>query len=253
MQSGKILCILQARMSSTRLPGKILKEIKDKPLIAYEIDRIKKSKKIDKIVIATSYDATNDILEDFCKKYNIDCFRGEENDVLKRFFDCSNKYDDYDIIVRLTWDCPLIDPDILDETIKKFLKADVEYWSNSEPPTFPDWLDAEIFTRTALEITNEKSVLLSEREHVTPYMKKHFKKINYAFDIDFSWYRLTVDEKEDLELIEKLIINIWSDSWFLDYIKYIQDNWLEEINNKFERNEWFKKSLEQDKKYHPAL
>ena len=123
MTDKKMLCILQARMLSTRLPGKILKEIKGKPLIAYEIDRIKHSKKIDKIVLATSDDKSNDILEDFCRAYNIDCFRGDENDVLKRFRDCSIMYPNSEYIVRLTGDCPLIDPEVIDATIENFLTA----------------------------------------------------------------------------------------------------------------------------------
>jgi spore coat polysaccharide biosynthesis protein SpsF len=109
------------------LPGKILKEIKGKTLIEYEIDRIKKSKYIDKIVVATSIDKSNDALEDLCGKIKIDCFRGEENDVLKRYYDCSQKYNDFEYIVRVTGDCPLIDTDILDNTIEKFLEANVDY------------------------------------------------------------------------------------------------------------------------------
>jgi len=249
MKNNKILCILQARMWSTRLPGKILKKIKKKTLIEYEIDRIKRSKYIDKIVIATSKNQSDDILEILCKKININCYRWEEEDVLKRFFDCSNKYNDYNIIVRLTWDCPLIDPEIINKTIEKFLKSWVDYCSNIEPETFPDWLDVEVFTKKSLENAYLNAKLPSEREHVTPFIRKHSSKTNYANPINYSNFRLTVDEKEDFDLIKTLIEKVWPDKWYLDYINHTKQFWLDKINNKFKRNEGFQKSSNEDKKF----
>ncbi len=244
---NKILCIIQARMSSTRLPWKVMMNINDVPLLKYELNRVKKSKKIHKIVIATSNWKNDDTIESFCNDNNIDCFRWDLNNVLKRYYDCSIIYNDYDIIVRITGDCPLIDEKIIDETIELFEKSDVDYCSNCEFPTFPDWLDLEVFTKKSLEIAYKKAVLNSEKEHVTPYIRKHFKKISYCLEKeDYSDYRFTVDEQKDFELVKILINNVWSDKHFIEYIKYMKKNSVN-INNDIMRNEWFIKSINEDK------
>ena len=243
---NKILCILQARMSSTRLPWKVLKKINDKSLLEYEVERIKKSKLINKLVIATSNDISDDKIELFCKDNFIECFRWDLNNVLKRYYDCSKKYSDYNVIVRITWDCPLIDQKIIDKTINLFLKSNVDYCSNIEPETFPDGMDIEVFSRKALEEANNNSVLPSEKEHVTPYIRKHFKKINYALkNKNLSSYRFTVDEQKDFDLIKILIENIWPNKSYIEYIDYVNKNNLY-INSNIKRNEWVIKSINQD-------
>ena len=243
---NKILCILQARMSSTRLPWKVLKEINSKPLLEYEIERIKKSKLIDKLVIATSSDFSDNEIELFCKNNLLECFRWDLNDVLKRYHDCSIKYSGYNIIVRITWDCPLIDENIIDQTIELFLKSNVSYCSNIEPETFPDGMDVEVFSKKALDEAYNNSILPSEREHVTPYIRKHLKKINYALkDKDLSSYRLTVDEQKDFDLTKLLIENVWPNKSYTKYIDYINKNNIN-INSDIKRNEWIIKSISQD-------
>ncbi len=244
---NKILCIIQARMSSVRLPWKVMMEVNWIPLLKYELDRVKKSKKIDKIVIATSNWEEDDKIANFCIENNIDCFRWDLNNVLKRYYDCSVKYHDYYKIVRITWDCPLIDEKIIDKTIELFEQSDVDYCSNCEFPTFPDWLDLEVFTKKSLEIAYNNAWLNSEKEHVTPYIRKHFKKISYCLkQEDYSDYRLTVDEQKDFELVKILINNIWSNNDFRDYINYIKKNNVS-INAHITRNEWFAKSINEDK------
>ncbi len=243
---NNILCILQARMSSTRLPGKVLMEINNKSLLWYEINRIKKSKLITKVVIATSKTKEDDQIENFCKNNEVDCFRWDLLDVLKRYYDCAMIYDSYNIVVRITGDCPLIDENVIDKTIELFLSSDIDYCSNTDVPTFPDWLDVEVFTLKSLKEANNNAILPSEREHVTPYIRKHYKKINYALEkFDYSSYRFTVDEQKDFELVRLLIQNVWPENWYRDYIKYINENWIN-INNDFIRNEWSLKSLKED-------
>lgn len=240
------LCILQARMGSTRLPGKVLMEINWIPMLKYEIERIKKAKNVDKIVIATSSNEKDNLIESFCLKNWIECFRWNQDDVLDRYYQCSLKYAQFEHIIRITWDCPLIDPQIIDEVINLFLNSWVDYCSNVEPETFPDWIDIEIFKANILQIAAKKAMLPSEREHVTPYIRKHFKKINFALETEnYSSYRLTVDEKEDFELVKILIDKLWSDKSYRDYIKYI-DNLSLNLNNHIIRNEWYNKSLIED-------
>lgn len=246
---NKILCILQARMSSTRLPGKVLMKINALPLLQYELDRLKKSKLITNIVVATSTQDEDDEIEYFCSQNRVDCFRWELSDVLKRYYDCASKYKDFNTIVRVTWDCPLIDSDIIDETINLFLSSNVDYCSNTDMPTFPDGLDIEVFSRDALEKANLHAILPSEREHVTPYIKKHFRKINYALEQeDYSSYRFTVDEIRDFELISLLIQELWSNQKYIDYVEYIDRAWIN-INNNIIRNEWSIKSQQEDFKF----
>jgi len=151
-----IIAIIQARMGSTRLPGKVLMEVNDRPLLAYQLDRISKSKKLDKVVIATSVLEKDDAIESFCVDYGIDYYRGSENDVMSRYYDCAKKYNS-DIVVRMTADCPLIDPKIIDKVVQKFEDDNVDYCGNTVPPEtsrFPDGSDIEVFSMKALEQAN---------------------------------------------------------------------------------------------------
>lgn len=246
---NKVLCILQARMSSTRLPWKVLMKINNIPLLQYEIQRLKKSLFIDKLIIATSDSVDDDVIESFCKSYWIACFRWDLNNVLKRYYDCSCVYNEYDTLVRVTWDCPLIEAKIIDETINLYFESGVDYCTNAECATFPDWLDVEVFSKHALTEAYQQAVLPSEKEHVTPYIRKHFKKINYCLKKeDYSSYRFTVDEEADFALIKLLIEQVWSDNSFKDYIDFVEQNWIT-INSHIWRNEWAIKSYSADKAF----
>lgn len=239
-------------MGSTRLPNKVLKEIAGQPLLWYVVNRVKLAKKVDKVVVATSGSVADDAIEWFCREFDVDCFRGSENDVLDRYFQCSLKYPEYQNIVRITGDCPLIDPAIIDRIIEKFTSGQFDYVSNVLKPTFPDGLDAEIFTRETLETVNRRAKLPSEREHVTTYIifgSNNFKKRNLEADNDYSNYRLTVDNIEDFEVVEFLIKSSRPDSGYLEYISLLDKN--PEIKNKnsyIKRNEGLAKSLENDPK-----
>jgi|SRR3989344_3228689 len=246
----KILCIIQARSSSTRLPGKVLREIKGKPMLWYVVDRLKKTKAIDKIVVATSDHKDDDVIEKYCQNEKIDCFRGSLEDVLSRYVNCAKKYSGYDTIIRITADCPLIDPKVVDLLIKTFSREKVDYASNVLKETYPDGIDAEIFTRESILISDKEAKLGSEREHVTLYIRNNpkFKKINIENKTDMSKYRLTVDNPEDFEVISFLIENYGYELAFGEYCKHLEEH--PEImakNAKIERNLGLRKSLKKDK------
>jgi len=201
-----ILAIVQARMKSTRLPGKVLKMVNGKPLIEILLYRLSQSKKIDKIVIATSENKENDILTEIVEKLGFDVFRGSEENVLDRYYQAARRYSP-EAVVRITGDCPIIDPQLVDEVIGLYQKNNVDYVSNTEPPTYPDGLDTEVFSFTALETAYNKAEKYFEREHVTPFIRtnRQFKRANYVNETDFSGERWTVDDPEDFEVINNII------------------------------------------------
>ena len=174
-------CIIQARVGSKRLPKKILKNLDKKyNVLEYVINQLKFSKKIEKIIIATTLSKQDKIIVNFAKNYNYEYFRGSENDVLDRFYQCAKKFN-LDVIVRITSDCPLIDPKIVDQVIKKFMSTNNDYVTNTFPRTFPKGLDVEIFDFTVLTHMWKNAILPSEREHVTQFLynNKHFKIGNF--------------------------------------------------------------------------
>ena len=201
-----ILAIVQARMSSTRLPGKILKDVNGKQLIEILLHRVSQSKKIDKIILATSENPENDGLADFVEQLGYEVFRGSEDDVLGRYYQAA-KFHHPDSVVRITGDCPLIDPQLVDNVIELFEQHEVDYASNTEPPTFPDGLDTEIFSFKALEYAFKLAEKPSEREHVTPFIRTNakFRRINFSNETDLSEERWTVDDPEDFEVIENVV------------------------------------------------
>lgn len=254
----KILAIIQARMESTRFPGKMMADLLGKPVICHVIDRVKKSKLIDEVVLATSIDENNNVLEVEAKKMRIHVFRGSENDVLDRFYWAAKKCE-ATTIIRITGDCPLMDPKVIDKTINFFNIEKCDYVSNIDPPTFPDGMDVEVFSFNALEQAWKNAELKSEREHVTPYIRKNkdlFKIKNFENEQDLSEYRITLDEKEDLIAIRKILEKLNDETSYnlSDIIAILEsDQKITKINKKYERNEGYKKSLEEDKKLNNKL
>lgn len=248
-----ILAILQARITSTRLPGKVLKDIIGKPMLIHEVERIRNSKLIDKIVVATSCDKSDDILVKVCQKYNIDVFRGNLDNVLERYYYCAREYK-ADSIVRLTGDCPVIDWEIIDKVIQLHLKEHNDYTSNTVECTYPDGLDVEVMSYETLKKVYMNAKLPSELEHVTKYIYNHsnlFKIGCLKNETDLSKFRLTVDQSEDLEVI-KLIFEYFhnrKDKFLLnDVVGFLKNNQnIVEINSNILRNEGLIKSLERDK------
>ena len=206
-----ILAIIQARMGSTRLPGKVLMKVNGRPLLAYQLDRISKSKKLDKVIVATSTLERDNAIENFCKDYGVDCYRGSENDVMSRYYECCKQYNP-DTVVRMTADCPLIDPEIIDKVVQKFKDDNVDYCANTVPPEkskFPDGSDIEVFSMKALEMANTEVQDEHRREHVTFqfWQDLNYTSSQYIQNKDWSNYRITVDYPEDFEVV-RCILNV---------------------------------------------
>ena len=251
-----ILAIIQARVSSSRLPGKVLKPILGKPLLVYQIERVLQSRRIDQLVIATSTDPSDDDLENLCHQINIPCFRGSLNDVLDRFYQVAKSWQPQHV-VRLTGDCPLIDPEILDAVIEYyFTGGGYDYASNAIQPTFPDGLDVEIFRFSILEKAWKESILPSQREHVTPFIHQQperFRIGHYRNAEDLSHLRWTVDEPEDFELVTRIYEALYPvnpEFRMMDVLALLQQRPdLAAINQKYERNEGMKKSHNEDRRH----
>lgn len=247
-----ILAILQARLSSTRLPQKVLKPLLGRPMVLRQIERIQRSKKIDELVVATSDEASDDPLEMLFNENGVNCFRGSLDDVLDRYYQAAILWDP-EYIVRLTADCPLTDPNVIDDVISFYMNGDYDYVSNSVPPTFPDGLDIEIFKFSCLKQAWQEAQLSSEREHATPYIYNNpqkFKLGNYENTTDLSHLRWTVDEPEDFEFVEKIYKELYPfnpEFVMRDILKLLNKQpELLEINNMFARNEGYQKSLDED-------
>jgi glutamate-1-semialdehyde 2,1-aminomutase len=202
----KVIAIIQARMGSTRMPKKVMKELNGMPMIELLLKRLSKSKEINQIIIATSINNNNNVLKDYVRKIGYKCEEGSENDVLDRYYNVAIKYD-AEAIVRITGDCPLIDHDLVDLCIQTFKKENCDYLSNTIPPTYPDGLDVEVFTIESLKRAHSEAHLLYDREHVTPYIKESgkFKCLVIKNKLDLSNLRWTVDEPEDFEVINNVI------------------------------------------------
>lgn len=211
----KVIALVQARLGSVRLPEKVLRQIADKPLIELLLTRLSCSTEIDKIVVATSEEPLNNKLQLFVESLGFQCSRGSEKDVLKRFYE-SAKYFNADIVVRITGDCPLIDSRLVDQCIQGFKDANVDYFSNIDPTTFPDGLDVEVMSFIALERAHLEAVSSLDREHVTTYIRNtdSFLKSSIQYSQDLSNVRLTVDEPEDLNVVTKIFQHFLPDIFF---------------------------------------
>jgi len=219
--------IVQARMGSTRLPAKVMKEILGEPMLWRVIERLKAVASADVIVIATPQDPQSDPLVKLAQKAKVEVFRGSEEDVLERYYQAAEK-NKLDVVVRVTSDCPLIDPQVVDACLRYFLgHPPVDYVSNTMQRTFPRGMDTEVFSFKALEKAYQKALEPYEREHVTPYIAKHGKTLSYQQKENQSVYRLTVDTAEDFELIKKIFETLYpKDKNFTlaDIIKFLKQN-----------------------------
>jgi len=200
----KIIAIVQARIGSTRLPNKVMLPIEGKPMIELLLARLKQSKQIDQIIVATSKSPQNLPLVQLVNKLGYDVYEGSEDDVLDRYFQAAKLFQ-ADAVVRITGDCPLIDSGIVDNVISEFNNG-VDYVSNVSPPTYPDGLDVEVFSYNALKIAWENAINHSDREHVTPFIRNSdiFKNQNVSNSNNYSMERWTVDEPEDYEVIKSI-------------------------------------------------
>lgn len=249
----KVVAILQARCSSTRLPNKVLKTILGKPMLQHQIERIQHCKMIDQLVVATSKQTEDKGIVDLCRQLNINYFAGSLNNVLDRYYQAAVQYS-ADIIVRLTGDCPLTDADIIDKVIQTHKSSNNDYTSNIDPETFPDGLDVEVFNFSVLKNAWLEAKKPSELEHVTPYIRQRtdLKKGAVISSCNYSHYRWTVDEPKDLDFVTKIYEQLGNDEHYFDaneiYLLLKNHPELLSINQNIIRNEGLLTSLEKDQK-----
>ena len=245
-----VVALVQARMPSTRLPGKVLVDIAGRPMIWRVVDRVRQARQVAQVVVATSTQESDLPIEAFCHQGGIDCYRGELDDVLDRFYRAAARFD-ADVIARVTADCPLVDPDVIDRAVDIFLQGDYDFVSNVETPTYPDGLDVEVFSFETLEKTWRDARWESEREHVTTHMKVpgRFRTLNVVNDVDLSHLRWTVDGPQDLEFVRAVYERLDDRRFTMaDVLALLErEPELSAINSGFDRNEGLQKSLREDR------
>ena len=207
--------IVQARMASTRLPGKVLREVLGKPLLGYQLERLRRAGTVNRTVIATTTRGVDDAIADFCESNEVACFRGSEDDVLDRYYNAALE-NDADIVVRVTSDCPLIDPAVIDRVVKTYLTNSdrTDYVSNTLERTYPRGMDTEVVSMLALAEAHHEAESKPDREHVTPFFYRQperYRLMSVRNDEDLSAHRWTVDTPEDFELIRRIITALYAE------------------------------------------
>jgi spore coat polysaccharide biosynthesis protein SpsF len=205
----RVVLIVQARMGSTRLPAKVLKEVLEKPLLAYQIERLCQVKNAAQVMIATTTNLEDQAIVEFCRQAHVPLYRGSEDDVLDRYYQAAKALD-ADVVVRISGDCPLIDPAVVDFVINFYIShyPTYDYVSNTLERTYPRGMDVEVFSFKALEKAVQEACKKEEREHVTPYLYEHPELFNLGSVVrgpDVSQYRWTVDTDEDFDLISLIL------------------------------------------------
>lgn len=226
-----VIIVTQARIGSSRLPGKVLKKINDKSILEIHLERIKKSKYGKKLILATTNEEGVDGIIEIAKNLNVKYYQGNTDDVLDRFFQAAVDFDP-DYVVRLTSDCPLIDPTLMDDIIEFAIRKKTDYTTNTLIEQYPDGQDVEVIKWTALKEAWKNSKIKFQREHVTPYIRenssffgiKKFTSINFCSEHDYGNVRMTVDELADFDSIKVLIDNLGFNSDWLSYTNFIIDN-----------------------------
>ena len=247
-------CIVQARMGSSRLSGKVMMDVeKDKPVLHYVISQLRFCKLIDKLIVATTTLVEDDKIVKYCNDLGVDSFRGSAQNVLDRYYQCAKKFS-ISTIVRIPSDKPLIDPEIVDRIIDKFRLNAYDYVINFSPPTFPSGTEVEVFSFKALEIAWKNAELPSEKEHVTSYIENHkekFKIFNVTLPEDLSCYRWAVDRIEDLMLVRNIASRIKKRPILIGDIidLFKKEPQLADINKNVNREEGNLKSLKEDEEY----
>ena len=240
----KVVAVLQARCNSRRLPNKVLKPILGKPMLQRQIERTKRSKLIDTLIVATSDQASDMNLVQLCQSIDVACFAGSLDNVLDRFYHAALQ-NNADVVVRLTGDCPLCDAEVIDAVIAQHLAENNDYTSNVDPETFPDGLDVEVMSFAAVKDAWLNAKLAIELEHVTPYIRNNpaLTKGAYVSDIDYSHYRWTVDEPQDFDFVTKIYSILGPQEQYFDandiYKLLALQPELQNINMNIQRNEGF--------------
>lgn len=250
----QVAVIIQSRMGASRLPGKSLMDVHGKPLIWHVIERVKHAKEVDDILLATTREKVDDSLANFFNSIGVKVYRGDIIDVLDRYYQAAKTVKS-DVVVRITGDCPLVDPNLIDEAIRIFKKGKYDYVSNCQEP-WMDGFDVEVFSFKALEDAWNNATMASEREHVTPFIRNNqkFKKYFLKNDPWFEGQQCSVDRIEDLEFIRAVYSEIFKQgkdhTFTYKDVKeiLIKNPSIRQINKSSIVNEGYKKSLKEDKK-----
>lgn len=211
MRKGKVVAILQVRMSSTRMPGKIMKPILGRPMLALQLERVGRCRSLDLLAVATSVESSDDPVAALCVQEGLPCYRGSLHNVLDRFYHCAQAHGAVHV-VRLTGDCPLVDPAFIDILVDFYFEEGVDYATYCRPPSLPDGLDAEIFSFEALEAAWREARDPFELEHVVPYIirrPERFSAANWEYREDLSHLRWTVDQPEDFEFVTRVFEELY--------------------------------------------
>jgi spore coat polysaccharide biosynthesis protein SpsF len=250
----KVVTVIQARMGSSRLPGKVMMPVADKPLLLRMIERVGASKYCGKIVVAITTDRNDDLIEDLCNKNGISVFRGHPTDLIDRHLNAAKEHD-ADAVVKIPSDCPLIDPAIIDKVIKFYLDnfKSYDYISNLHPPTYPDGNDVEIFSMKSLETAWIEAAKELEREHTTPYFWENSNKFrtgNVAWEtgLDYSMtFRFTIDYEEDYFFIKKVYDELYKYNHLFslnDILELLEEKpEISKINKKYNGVNWYRHHL----------
>lgn len=249
----KVVLITQARLGSTRLPKKIFKDLGGKSVLELHLERLSKAKKVDTVVLATTVESDDDAVEDFGLRLGYNVYRGSQNDVLDRYYQAAKEHQ-ANVVLRCTSDCPLIDPALVDLHVDTILNKDLDYCSNTLVEKYPDGQDVEAFKFSALERAWKEVKLSSDREHVTQFIRRNssfcggdiFTSENIDGKENYNDIRLTIDEQNDLEVIQKLVGDLGFDRNWEEYTKAYIDKNLAAINGKIIRNEGLLKSKENE-------
>ena len=244
----KVYAIIQARCGSTRFPDKVFADINGNPLIWHSVNRLRQAKKIDKIIIATTVSPKDDKIEEWCKENGVDFFRGSEENVLNRYYSASEAFPS-DYVVRITADDPFKEPAVIDAVITKLIEEGYDHVTDNLPPSFPEGLDCEAFTKKALDQSERDAETNFEREHVTQYIYHHpeiFKIGNVSCDRNLFHLRWTIDKEVDLEMVRAVYAkrNPKNTGILLmdEILQILKDNpEIEKINSEVERSAMYKK------------
>lgn len=252
---SKVGAIVQARMRSTRLPGKVIKEVNSRSLLSYLVERLESVSMLDEIIVATSDQSQDDLIVAECEKLKVVCYRGSEDDVLDRFYKTAVSHG-INPIVRITGDCPLILPELIDQACRRFLQEKIDYLNHAFP--YPDGLaDISVISFAALEIAWKEAKLPSEREHVVPFLYNHperFKFLQLKVETILSKYRFTVDNPVDFDVVKHIIENLYKKPrriFGLPELERYVKNYPEmvQMNITTIRNEGYQKSLQVDEQW----
>lgn len=249
----RVFAIVQARCGSTRLPGKVLFKVIGKTILEYVLERVGRAKNVEGIIVATTAKKEDERIVNLAESLNIRTYCGSDEDVLDRYYQAAKLFG-IKHIIRITADCPLIDPQIIDSVIGLYFESKADYCSNTLDETFPDGEDSEVFSFDALCRAWKNAKLVSEREHVTPYIKNNpakFKLVNLRNNIDLSAKRWTLDTEGDFRFIKTVLEKLYPskpDFSSKDVLEFLKNNpHLERINKGIVRNQGYLKSLNEDR------